>query len=84
MTSHSVARDRVTSLLYLFLECLQDEEAEEEIQNLDPYNMSNDEFYNPKMAADAALRTNSGMTLIQVRKINYRTCFLITTSSVMA
>ena len=72
MTSRSSAtRDTaVMSPVSLFLECLQDEEAEEEIQNLDPYNMSNDEFYNPKMAADAALRTNSGMTLIQVRKIN--------------
>lgn len=32
----------------------------------DPFNMSNDEYYNPKLATDNALRTNLGGSILQV------------------
>ena len=49
-------------ILYTF------KEEEEENQHRDPFNLSNDEYYNPKLATDTALRTNAGGTLIQVKR----------------
>ncbi|XP_064636542.1 transcription initiation factor TFIID subunit 1-like isoform X2 [Lineus longissimus] len=43
----------------------EEEEEEPEVQNKDPFNMSNDEYYNPKLSLDNALRTNLGGSLIQ-------------------
>ncbi|XP_053398607.1 transcription initiation factor TFIID subunit 1-like isoform X2 [Mercenaria mercenaria] len=47
---------------------IKDEEEEDSPQqtnsNIDPFNMSNDEFYNPKLL-DTALRSNMGVNLIQ-------------------
>ncbi|XP_060584432.1 transcription initiation factor TFIID subunit 1-like isoform X2 [Ruditapes philippinarum] len=47
---------------------IKDEEEEDNTQqsnsNIDPFNMSNDEFYNPKLL-DTALRSNMGVNLIQ-------------------
>ena len=39
--------------------------APQTVGNLDPFNMSNDEFYNPRQM-DTALRSNIGVNLIQV------------------
>ena len=36
------------------------------IQSRNPFNLSNDEYYNPKLTTDNALRTNLGVSLIQV------------------
>ncbi|XP_029644075.1 transcription initiation factor TFIID subunit 1 isoform X1 [Octopus sinensis] len=48
---------------------IKEEEEEKEIptstQRKDPFNLSNDEFYNPKLTMDNALRTNMGGSLIQ-------------------
>ncbi|CAH1777107.1 unnamed protein product [Owenia fusiformis] len=43
----------------------EEEEKEEEMPNKDPFNISNDEYYNPKLTQENALRTNIGATLIQ-------------------
>lgn len=48
---------------------IKEEEEEKEItpnvQRKDPFNLSNDEYYNPKLTMDNALRTNMGGSLIQ-------------------
>jgi len=41
----------------------EDEEIDDSNQSKDPFNISNDEYYNPKIATDTALRTNLGGTL---------------------
>ena len=38
--------------------------------NKDPFNLSNDEYYNPRLATDAALKANLGITLLQVNAEN--------------
>lgn len=38
------------------------------VQNKDPFNLSNDKYYNPKMM-DNALKSNIGGSLIQVRNV---------------
>ncbi|XP_013414213.1 transcription initiation factor TFIID subunit 1 [Lingula anatina] len=43
----------------------EDEDEEDSIQQKDPFNISNDEHYNPKLTMDNALRTNVGGNLIQ-------------------
>ena len=39
------------------------------VQTKDPFNLSNDDYYNPKLTTDNALRTNVGGSLIQVTNI---------------
>ena len=34
--------------------------------NMDPFNISNDEYYNPKLSTDSALGRNIGGALVQV------------------
>ncbi|ELU04183.1 hypothetical protein CAPTEDRAFT_225982 [Capitella teleta] len=41
------------------------EEEEETLQLKDPFNLSNDEYYNPKLTTDSALGRNMGASLIQ-------------------
>ncbi|XP_064607804.1 transcription initiation factor TFIID subunit 1-like isoform X1 [Liolophura sinensis] len=45
----------------------EDEEKEDDdtssVQSKDPFNLSNDEYYNPKLTTDTALRTNIGGSL---------------------
>ncbi|KAK2177894.1 hypothetical protein NP493_573g01008 [Ridgeia piscesae] len=46
----------------------EEEEIEEEpntLQSRNPFNLSNDEYYNPKLTTDNALRTNLGGGLLQ-------------------
>ena len=45
------------------------QEEEETVVNKDPFNLSNDEYYNPKLANDAALKANLGITLLQVTSL---------------
>ena len=49
----------VRSMLFYF------QNPQQSNSNIDPFNMSNDEFYNPKLL-DTALRSNMGVNLIQV------------------
>ena len=42
------------------------QDEEETAVNKDPFNISNDEYYNPRLANDAALKANLGITLLQV------------------
>ncbi|XP_052278992.1 transcription initiation factor TFIID subunit 1-like isoform X2 [Dreissena polymorpha] len=42
----------------------EEEPAQQTNSNIDPYNCSNDEFYNPKLM-DSSLRSNIGVSLIQ-------------------
>ncbi|XP_067949949.1 transcription initiation factor TFIID subunit 1-like [Watersipora subatra] len=43
----------------------EDDDDKNSNQRKDPFNISNDEYYNPKIATDNALRTNVGGNLIQ-------------------
>ena len=60
-------------MVFIFGICLLQEEEETPI-NKDPFNLSNDEYYNPKMANDAALKSNLGAALMQVQ-IDYSSTF---------
>ena len=44
----------------------EDEDDKNSSQRKDPFNLSNDEYYNPKIATDNALRTNVGGTQCQL------------------
>lgn len=49
-----------------------EKEEEEEVpvnQRKDPFNISNDEYYNPRVANDTALRTNVGGNIAQLSVI---------------
>ena len=44
---------------------VEEQEEESTIQNKDPFNLSNDEYYNPKLTTENALGRNLGCSVIQ-------------------
>ena len=64
---HTYSNNTLISNFYLhFFE----QEEPSNLENKDLYNLSNDEYYNPRLATDNALRTNLG-GVIQVYSILY-------------